>query len=101
MKAADAAREAERVRRVEVLRHLGWRSAYAPARDCAHTDAVEIENEEPVVRPDPMPEFWIPLRLRHWTCAYCGTAVNPHHVKNRTQLPDPGTIAAHRRALAR
>jgi hypothetical protein len=80
--------DTERHRLDEVLHHLGWRSAYAPTRGCAHTTAVEIENDEPITHPVPLPEFWFPLRLRHWVCADCGTAVSPHHVHQLFPLSD-------------
>ena len=78
----DDRRERERGeelrRQAQILQHLGWRSAYAPTKLCPHTVAVEIENDDPILHPDPLPQFWIPIRLRHWVCAECRTAVNPH-----------------------
>lgn len=74
----DRERGRELRRQGQLFKHLGWRSPYAPKEGCTHHDAVEIENEEPIEHPDPLPDFWFPMRLRHWVCANCGTAVNPH-----------------------
>ena len=78
-----------RRRRAHLFTHIGWRSAYAPDRQCDHLAAVEVENEEPIEHPVPLPEFWIPIRLRHWVCAECGTAVNPHAFTSRELQPLP------------
>lgn len=81
---------AERARRrSELFRHVGWRSAYAPALGCSHACAVEIENDDPIEHPVPLPAFWIPIRLRHWVCAECCTAVNPHAFESHCLAPIP------------
>lgn len=80
--------EAQR-RRSLLFRHLGWKPEYAPDRDCSHSKALEVENDEPIVHPDPLPDFWFPIILRHWTCAGCGTAVNPSAFRDADRIGLP------------
>jgi len=82
-----AEQAAEQDRRARLFKHLGWRSEYAPARDCPHNTAVEVENEAPIEYPNPLPKFWFPIRLRHWVCADCHTAVNPHAFRPNAMRP--------------
>lgn len=91
---AFLAQQAEDQRRSILLTHLGWVSPYRPGRGCEHRVAREIENDEPIEHPVPLPEHWFPLRIRYWTCATCGTAVNIHAFKPEHTIPLPKEITA-------
>jgi hypothetical protein len=87
-------REMMLARRAGMFRHVGWQSEYAPDPRCPHLAAREVENDEPLAVPDPLPESWFPMRLRHWVCAGCGAAVCPHAFLEAEMTPLPADVRA-------
>jgi hypothetical protein len=74
------------------LKHVLWQSAYRASRGCRHLVARELENDEPIEHPDPLPWVWFPIVARHWVCDDCGVAVSPSAFREHELLPLPEEV---------